>query len=186
MVNLLLFKPFSKKGNLWLKFLWRQAKFLNQYSKRLLASSIILCHFVYACFAWHGSLQKLYQQKLQILQNKTIRFVLDCPSRSHVEIAKFKELNWIPFSKRAKQINLCKVYSVVHGSAPKYLKMYFFKVSERHSISTRHTCSVHSLVLPHVKSSGASQMCNALPAHLKSAPNGTLSIIYFMKSMLIF
>ena len=51
-------------------------------------------------------------------------------------------------------------------------------VSERHSISTRD--SVQSLVLPHVKASGAktflfsaSRMWNALPAHLKSAPNDT-------------
>ena len=33
-----------------------------------------------------------------------------------------------------------------------YLKMEFSMVSERHSISTRH--SVQSLVLPHMKSSG--------------------------------
>ena len=46
-----------------------------------------------------------------------------------------------------------KVYSVVHGAAPKYLKIEFAMVDERHSISTRH--SVQSLVLPHVKSSGA-------------------------------
>ena len=70
-----------EKGNSRLKFLWRQAKFLNQYSKRLLASSLILCHFDYACSAWYDGLQKLYQQKLQILQNKTIRFVLNHPSR---------------------------------------------------------------------------------------------------------
>ena len=99
-------------------------------------------------------------------------------SRSHVGIAEFKVLNWIPLSERAKQINLCKVYSVVHGSAPKYLKTKFFMVSERHSISTRHT--VQLLVLPHVKSSGAktfffsaSNMWNALTAHPKSAPSGT-------------
>ena len=32
-----------KNGNSRLKFHWRQAKFLNQYSKRLLTSSLILC-----------------------------------------------------------------------------------------------------------------------------------------------
>ena len=66
------------------------------------------------------------------------------------------------------------------GRHPKYMhfKMAFSKVSELHSISTRH--SVQSLFLPHVKSSGAksflflaSKMWNALPAHLESAPNGT-------------
>ena len=53
--------------------------------------------------------------------------------------------------------------------------MELSSVIERHSISTRH--SVQSLVLPHVKSSGAttfifsaSKMWNALPAHPKSAP----------------
>ena len=44
---------------------------------------------------------------------------------------------------------LCKVYSVVHGSASKYPKMGFSMASKRHSISTRH--SVQSLVLPHKK-----------------------------------
>ena len=57
-----------KKGISQLKFLWRQAKFLNQYSKRLLVSFLILFHFYYACSAWYDGLQKLYQQKLQILK----------------------------------------------------------------------------------------------------------------------
>ena len=75
----LIAEAFLKNGNSRLKFLWRQAKFLNQYSKILLASSLILCHFDYACSAWYDGLQKLNQQKLQILQNKTIRFVLNRP-----------------------------------------------------------------------------------------------------------
>ena len=82
-------------------------------------------------------------------KNKTISFVLDRPCRSHVGISELKVLSWIPVSERAKQINLCKVYSVVHWSAPKYPKMEFTMVSERHSISTRHR--VQSLVLQHVK-----------------------------------
>ena len=94
-----------KKYNSRLKFLWRQAKCLNQYSKILLALSLMIYHFDHACSARCDGLQKLHQQKLQILQNETIRFVL----RSHVGIAEFKELNWIPVSERAKQINLCKV-----------------------------------------------------------------------------
>ena len=56
-----------KKGNSRLKFLWRHAKFLNTNSKKLLTSALIQCHFDYA---WFSGLQKIYQQKLQILQNK--------------------------------------------------------------------------------------------------------------------
>ena len=37
---------------------------------------------------------------------KNDQICLDRPSRSQVRIAKFKVLNWIPVSERAKQINL--------------------------------------------------------------------------------
>ena len=46
-----------KKGNSRAKFCWRQAIFLSQYLKILLASSLILCHFDYACSAWYHGLQ---------------------------------------------------------------------------------------------------------------------------------
>ena len=88
-----------------------------------MASSLIQCHFDYACSAWYGGLRKLYQQKLQILQNKTIRFVLDRPSRSHVGIAKFKVPNLISVSGCAKQINLCIKYTAWYmGRRPSILK----------------------------------------------------------------
>ena len=68
-----------KKGNSRLKFLYRQAKYLNTRSRKLLTSALILCHFDYACSAWHSGLQKTMKHKLQILLNKTIRFALDLP-----------------------------------------------------------------------------------------------------------
>ena len=39
------------KGNSRLKFPWRQAKYLNRNCRKLLAASLILCHFDYACSA---------------------------------------------------------------------------------------------------------------------------------------
>ena len=71
-----------KKGNSRLKFLWRQVKYLNGNSRKLLASSLILCHFDYACSAWFEGLQVNLQKKLQILQNKTMRFVIGYPPPS--------------------------------------------------------------------------------------------------------
>ena len=41
-----------KKGNSRLTFLYRQAKYLNTRSRKLLTSALILCHFDYACSAW--------------------------------------------------------------------------------------------------------------------------------------
>ena len=73
-----------KKGNFRLKFLRRQAKCLNLASKRLLSSALIQCHTDYACSSWYYGLQKSLMHKLQILQNKTIRFVLDLTPHSHI------------------------------------------------------------------------------------------------------
>ena len=156
-----------KKGNSQLKFLWRHAHFLNTNSRKLLASALIQCHFDYACSAWFSGLQKIYQQKLQILKKKTIRFVLNCSLRTHIG---FKIINWIPVSERVKQIKLNNMFRIIHETAPKYLRDSFFMVSQEHDRYTR--TSVQSLVLPHVKSAGAksfrysaSKMWNCLPVH---------------------
>ena len=165
-----------KKGNSRLKFLWRHAIFFNTNSRKLLASALIQCHSDYACSAWFSGLQKIYQQKLQILQNKTIRFVLNCSPRTHIGFNEFKIINWIPVSEHVKQIKLNNMFRIIHGTAPKYLRVSFFMVSQEHDRYTR--TSVQSLVLPHVKSAGAksfrysaSKMWNRLPVHLRMQEN---------------
>ena len=89
-----------KKGNSKLKFPWRQAKYLKRNSRKLLATYLILCHFDYACSAWFEGLQVNLQNKLQILQNKTMRFVLGYPPRSHIGIEEFTLLHWIPVCQK--------------------------------------------------------------------------------------
>ena len=64
-------------GNSRLKFLYRQAQYLNTRSRKLLTLALILCHFHSACSTRYSGLQKTRKHKLQILQNKTIRFSLD-------------------------------------------------------------------------------------------------------------
>ena len=75
----------QKKGNSGLKFLWRQAKYLNRNSRKFLATSLILCHFDYACSAWFEGLQ-VNIQKTTHFANKTMRFVVGYPPRSHIGI----------------------------------------------------------------------------------------------------
>ena len=143
-----------KKGNSRDKFLWRHAKILNTNSRKLLASALIQCHFDYTCSAWFSGLQKIYQQKLQILKNKTIRFVLNCSPRTHIGFNKFKIINWIPVLERGKQIKLNNMFRIIHGTAPKYLRDSFSMVSQEHDDRYTRT-SVQWLVLPHEKSAGA-------------------------------
>ena len=72
-------------------------------------------------------------KKLQILQNKTLRFVLGYPPRSHIGIEEFTLLHWISVCQRVKQIQLNNMYRIVHGNAPQYLKRDISMVNDQHS-----------------------------------------------------
>ena len=124
----------------------RQAECLNLTSKRLLSSALIQCHMDYACSSWYHGLQKSLKHKLQILQNKTIRFVLDLTPRSHIGYSEFNRINWLPVRFRVQQIVSTNMHSLVHGNAPLYLREGIFMVQERHSYNTRN--SVRSLIVP--------------------------------------
>lgn len=125
-----------KKGNARLKFLYRKSKFLTQHSKRLLATSLIQCHFDYGCSVWYNSLTKELRNKLQVTQNKMIRFVLGLDPRAHIDQSHFVKLNWLPVSKRVDQIMLCYVFKIHSGKAPGYLNEHFIPLRLVHNYPT--------------------------------------------------
>ena len=127
-----------QKANCRLKFLYRNAKFLNRHVKRMLASSLIQWHFEYGCTFWFSALLYKLKSKLQTTQNKLIRFVMGKRNRSHVGTTEFKEIKWLPVEHRVAQIKLNLVYRSVSGSAPEHLQNYFNHVSQVHRYSTRH------------------------------------------------
>ena len=55
-------------------------------SRKTLSSALMLCHFDYSCSAWYSGLSKLLKRKLQVAQNKVIRF----------ELPKIKSLDYNP------------------------------------------------------------------------------------------
>ena len=89
-----------EKINGRLIFLWRKNKFLTPALKRLLCNALIQPHFDYASSAWYSNLQKKLADKLQICQNKCIRFCLSLGNGSHIGIQEFKEINWLPVRAR--------------------------------------------------------------------------------------
>ena len=65
-----------KKANSRLKFLYRQANnCLSETSRKTLSVSLIQCHFDYSCSSWYEGVCKSFRNKLQVMQNKTVRFV---------------------------------------------------------------------------------------------------------------
>ena len=93
-----------------LKFLYRKQRFLTYPLRRLLCNALIQPHYDYACSAWYPSLSKRLLKKIQISQNKCIRYCLKLDNRSHVGIAEFKKLNWLPTKERVYQCICVSIY----------------------------------------------------------------------------
>jgi hypothetical protein len=125
------------KVNSRLKFLYRNKRFLSMHTKKLLVSSLIQCHYDYACAMWYPGLSKYLKDRLQTCQNKVIRFVLNMDNRSHVGKEQFDILGWLPVSLRVDQIILSHVHKIKSSTAPEYLGEHFKPLSSVHGRNTR-------------------------------------------------
>ena len=119
-----------QKANARLKFLYRKQRFLNFETKKLLVMSMIQCHFDYACSFWNPGISKFLRNRLQVTQNKIIRFIFQMDPRSHVGADMFRSLGWLPVSKRVEQIILNHV----------------FNLSQVYPVRTVHTCKFCSYI----------------------------------------
>ena len=92
--------------------------------------SLIQCHFGYACSFWYPGFSKLLINRLQITQNKMVRFVLKLDPRSHIglHVDKFKSLGWLPVSKRVDQIILNHIFKIKSGTSPDYMGEHFIRL----------------------------------------------------------
>ena len=106
------------KCNNKIKFLYRNAKNLDKKTKILL----VQCHFDYGSSMWYTGTTCLLKKKLQITQNKVIRFILGLPSRSHIGPTEFSEASMLPVPLRVDQLKLNHMYNIINGIAPSYLK----------------------------------------------------------------
>jgi hypothetical protein len=162
-----------KKVNSRLKFLYRQSKVLNQSMRKTLCNSLIQCQFDYACSAWYNGTNKKLRHRLQITQNKVVRFILNYSPRTSLLNSDFKTLGILRIEDRVKQLSLNHVHKIVHGKCPSYMYENFNKVTDLHSYKTR-KCAFNFFV-PLVNSASAAtfyfnsiKAWNNLPEVIKS------------------
>ena len=55
--------------------------------------------FFYACSAWYANLSEKLKKKIQIAQNKCIRFCLKLDKRYHIFSEEFESVNWLAVYK---------------------------------------------------------------------------------------
>ena len=63
-----------KNINAKLQFLYIQNEFLNPKLCRLLCNSLVQPHVDYACISWYSLVSETVRKKIQVTQNKYIRF----------------------------------------------------------------------------------------------------------------
>ena len=136
------------KINSKLKFLYRQNKFLDIPLRRLLCNAMIQPFFDYACNAWYPNLNKNLKTRLQVAQNKCIRFCLKLGDRTSVTVKEFEKINWLPIQERVNQCTLSFVYKFQSNTGPDYLEE-IFSHANCNGIHTRY--SHQKLNLPHRK-----------------------------------
>ena len=108
-----------------LKFLYRKNRFLSPELRRMLCNALIQPHFDYACPVWYPNLTEKMKKKIQITQNKCIRFCLRMDKMHHISKEDFRLINWLPTNKRVDQcINTIR-FKFVHDFCPYYMKEIF-------------------------------------------------------------
>ena len=102
-----------EKINPRLKFLYQKNRFLDVPLRRLLCNALIQSHFDYACTVWYPNLTKKLKDKLQVTQNKCIRFCLKLKCRKHASNGHFQKLNWLRINQKFKQCMTSIVFKFV-------------------------------------------------------------------------
>lgn len=113
------------KINSRLKFLHRQSEFLSKDLRRMLCNALIQPHFDFASCAWFPCLTKKFTQKLNVAQNKCIRFCLLLGNRNHIGFNEFEKINWLPIKYRNKQSNCSLVHNFFQNKCPNYMSDTF-------------------------------------------------------------
>ena len=166
-----------QKVNSRLKFLYRQARFLDLECKMSLCSSLIQCHIDYASSAWYSGLSKCFKQKLQICQNKMVRFICGFSPRHTVNYTILSSLNMFNVEDRVKQLRLNHVFNIFHDISPTYLKENFVIRGSNSGKQTR-SCTNLDFIVPRVKTCqystfyfNAIKDWNELPLSIKENKN---------------
>ena len=156
-----------------LKFLYRKQSFLTTSLRRLLRNALIQPHFDFACLAWYPCLNKKFKKKIQVAQNKCIRYCLNLGNRFHIGTNEFKAINWLPTKERFDQCVCVGIFNFFAGAAPAYISEMYFPLEQSHC--TRR--SFNKLWIPNQRTNrglrglsyAGPRLWNSLPNCLKTA-----------------
>ena len=173
-------KEISKKVNSRLRFLYRYKDCLNMESRKTLCTALIQCHFDYSCSSWFPGINKGLTDKLQVLQNRMIRFILKLNSRHHIGYKELKEAGFLKVNERVKQLKLGHIFRIKNKTCPSYMMTNFECLNENEDRSNTRSYKFN-FFLPSTGSQGTKTFFytgindwNSLPNSIKEIKNEDL------------
>ena len=161
----------ANKINGKLKFLYRKNKFLTPELGRMLWNALIQLHFNCACTAWYPNLTEKAKKKIQVMQNKCIRFCLRLDKMQHISLAEFRSINWLPTKERVHQCINAINFKFVNKNYPFYLNE-IFEFTPNCRIDTRN--SFAKLKHPFRKTNRGQKTLSYIGPSLWNNPPGTI------------
>ena len=98
---------------------------INFNTRMTLCTALIQCHFDYASSAWFRSISKTMLKKLQICQNKVVRFILNMEPRTSITQEILDKVKMLKVPDRVSQLRLYHVFNIANDLAPNYLSQNF-------------------------------------------------------------
>ena len=125
-----------EKINSKLRFLYRKNKYLTPTLRRMLCNAIIQPHFDYACLTWYSNLTKALKNKIEVMQNKCIRFCLNLGNLDHIGTKEFKKIKWLNTRDRFIQCVCSAAFNFINKNCPDYMSD-IFHIAFQGNIDTR-------------------------------------------------
>jgi hypothetical protein len=160
-----------RKAGRKISYLGRIGKKLSRSTKTLIYNCIVAPHFDYcASILWNATDENI--KKLQVLQNKAMRIILQCKRSTHVKDM-LTRMDWLNIKHKLALQVLLLVKKILNGEVPSYLSDEVRYVNDIHNYSTRNKGDIY---VSAVKSSFCNkslfqsgfQLYNNLPTALKN------------------
>ena len=143
-------------------------------ARKILCNALIQSHIDYACSTWYTSLKQCHKKKLQVCQNKMVRYILNLGPRSHVGAPELTRVKWLDVKSRVSFLKLNQMYKTRNGKGPSYMNENIDRFINNQRYGTR--SGQLSYTIPNCKTAGQSSFMytgiktwNAIPYHIQCA-----------------
>ena len=107
----------------------RVSPFIPEQTRKTLFNTLVLPHYDYCSNIW-SCISMTQIQRLQRIQNRALRIILQCDYRSHV-LPMLHQLNVMSVSQRFLYNKCVLMWRILHGTVPSHVSEDFTLESER-------------------------------------------------------